>query len=70
MNQQDIIGFVHRGQSFMLRQEALQLDHVAQLQKGFAEAWLFDVANEAQCESGLHIGRQRLQGLNQRCGLG
>ena len=51
VDQQDIIGFVHRGESFVLRQEALQFDHVAQLKKGFAEARLFDVANEAEPES-------------------
>ena len=54
----------------MLRHEALQLNHVAQLRESFAEARLLDVANESQCESRSHIGRQRLHGLNQCCGLG
>ena len=66
IDEQDVVGFVYRGQSFVLGQVALQFDHFAELQKVFAETGLLDMANEAEAESGLHLRRQRLHGLNQR----
>ena len=70
VDQQNIIGFVYRGQGFVLRQVTLQLHDVTQPEKGFAEAWLFDMADKAEFESGLDLRWQRLQGFNQRCGFG
>ena len=69
-NQQRVVSLADCGESFLLRQKALQLDHVAKLQQSVAVARFFDAADETEQESRLDIRRQRLQRSHQRRRLG
>ena len=53
-----MIGLLHGRKSLALWQMPLQFDETPELEEGLTVARFFDVANEAESESGLELERQ------------
>jgi hypothetical protein len=63
-DEENVVGFVHCSEGFALGEIALELDHVAEFEKGGAIAGLFDVADEADEEAGTDGLWEGLEGFD------